>query len=389
VVNLKGIEMRLPDALSRLEYGQTSEEDELVVAFTALEEEMPLFSQIQSQTKSSEVDKIIKYVQTKWPKHISPRLLPYTRDRMEYTVHNGCLYRGFRIVIPPALRKQILNVFHEFHPGIVKMKQLMRQFCWWPNMDADIQKYVLSCVPCQTNQTDRSNCYLSSWPECSRFFERLHIDICFYSDRHFLVIVDAYTGFVDVHCLSNITSNQVIQSMQKTFRYFGYPVTVVCDNGRQLVSTAFKTFLNANSIQLVLTPPYHSQSNGKAERAIRSLKLFLNKNIISNSSLSLVQHLSNFCMVNNFFPNANGTTPAREYLLNIPRSLMTKVLLSDKRGVSEVTTPAVHGSGSSTIPLENNRIAHAGGIIQSGDGEMLRVSSSGRIIRPNPRYIQQ
>jgi predicted aspartyl protease len=369
IFNIKGEEMFLPDLLSRIPHDVNSSEDELVVSYALQESEIPMFKEIQRHTQTSELARIIRFVQKGWPVHTPKRLLPYTRDKYEYTVHNSCLYRGFRIVIPPSLRTQILNLFHDFHPGIAKMRQIMRQFVWWPGMDMSIQKFVTSCVNCASNQSSRTNWQLSSWPEATCFLQRVFLDICFYDKHQYLVLVDSFSNFVDVHNLSSLSSHQIILALKKTFRYFGFPEILVCDNGSQFVSSEFKTFLNSNGIHLDLTPPYHSQSNGKVERTIRTLKLFLNKN--------KEYSIDNYCMVNNFFPNCNGTIPCVEYLKISPRLLMKDVLLSDKRGITKTQIPdqPLH---STVIPLGDGRTAHSGGIIDRGDK---------RTTKANPRYF--
>jgi hypothetical protein len=68
-------------------------------------------------------------------------------------------------------------------------------------------------------------------------------------------------------------------------------------------------------------------------------------------------------MVTNFFPNSNGLVPCREYLSTNPKVLMSKVLISDKRGVTEGQAPSI-STGSSVAPLAGNRVAHAGGVIR-------------------------
>jgi hypothetical protein len=373
VFNIKGEEMFLPDFLSRVQHTSSIDEDELIISFTLQENEIPLFKEIQTESKSSEIAKIIQYVQKKWPLHIPQKLMPYSKDKWEYTVHNGCLYRGFKIVVPPVLRAKLLELFHEFHPGMARMRQIMRQFVWWPGIDGDIQKFVASCIPCLSNQASRSNCNLSSWPDCSRFFQRLFIDICFHLDKQYLILIDGFSNFIDVHELCSLTSQQVILALHKTFRYYGLPDEIVCDNGKQFLSQSFQDFLKSHSIELLLTPPYHSQSNGKVERAIRTFKLFLNKNQCNVNTLKSL--VSQFCMIHNFFPNSNGTIPCREYLQVTPRVLMTKILISDKRGINEASSPQTQ-LGTTVVPVAGNRV-HSGGVIEIGK----------RNIIPNRKYF--
>jgi transposase InsO family protein len=320
----------------------------LTVSYLLNEQEIPFFEDIQYQTKLSELSKLIRLVQTKKLVHISQKSFPYTRDRYEYTVHNGCSYRGFRVVLHPSLCTSVLEYFHKYHPGMARMRQLMRQFVWWPGIDGDIEKHVSSCPTCLSNQSSRTNCHLSSWPDSSFFFQRVFIDICFHLDKEYLIIVDHLSNFVDVHIRSSRTSQQVVSALWKTFRYFDLPQEVVCDNGRQFISSVFREFLQKLNIELRLTPPYHSQSNGKVERAIRTFKLFINKNVSESSNLH--ELISMFCMVINLSPNSNGLVPCREYLSINPRILKTKILLSDKRGISETIVPQ-SSLGSTVVPL--------------------------------------
>jgi transposase InsO family protein len=169
---------------------------------------------------------------------------------------------------------------------MARMRQMMRQFVWWPGMDSDVQKHVSSCTTCLATQPSRANCNLSSWPDSNRFFQRLFIDICFYQDKQFLVVIDHFSSFMDVHLLSSLNTQSIINALNRTYRYFGLPDEIVCDNGRQFVSSLFHDFLRIHNIELRLTPLYHSQSNGKVERAIRTFKLFLNKNTSKTSELN-------------------------------------------------------------------------------------------------------
>jgi transposase InsO family protein len=55
---------------------------------------------------------------------------------------------------------------------------------------------------------------------------------------------------------------------------FGFPDEIVSDNGPPFSSEKFNNFCVENNVKHTLTPPYHSQSNGSAERAVQSIKSF-------------------------------------------------------------------------------------------------------------------
>ena len=53
---------------------------------------------------------------------------------------------------PANGRKEVLDLLHDGHPGIVKMKLIARQIVWWPRMDAGVAGKVETCQQCQLVQ---------------------------------------------------------------------------------------------------------------------------------------------------------------------------------------------------------------------------------------------
>ncbi|XP_064082956.1 uncharacterized protein K02A2.6-like [Macrobrachium nipponense] len=50
----------------------------------------------------------------------------------------GCLLLRGQSIIPKSLRRQILDLAHEGHQGIVKCKSRLRQKVWWPGLDKEV-----------------------------------------------------------------------------------------------------------------------------------------------------------------------------------------------------------------------------------------------------------
>lgn len=55
----------------------------------------------------------------------------------------GVIMSGHRVVIPTALRDQLLEELHKTHIGIVKA--LARSYFWWTKIDVDIENLIKSC----------------------------------------------------------------------------------------------------------------------------------------------------------------------------------------------------------------------------------------------------
>lgn len=58
------------------------------------------------------------------------------------------LLRDNRIVIPKSLQKQVVDIAHEGHQGVIKTKALMREKVWFPELDSVVNDVCRQCIPC-------------------------------------------------------------------------------------------------------------------------------------------------------------------------------------------------------------------------------------------------
>ena len=49
---------------------------------------------------------------------------------------------GTRVIVLSREQGRVLELLHESHPGIVKMKFIARRVCWWSKLDSDIESYI-------------------------------------------------------------------------------------------------------------------------------------------------------------------------------------------------------------------------------------------------------
>ena len=75
-------------------------------------------------------------------------LQPYWSYRDELAVIDGIILKGKCTIIPNSLKKQVLNQLHKNHMGIEKTKLLAHECINWPNINADIEKYIKQCATC-------------------------------------------------------------------------------------------------------------------------------------------------------------------------------------------------------------------------------------------------
>ena len=73
---------------------------------------------------------------------------------------------------------------------------------------------------------------------------RVHVDYAGpFMGKMFLLIIDAHSKWMDIHCRNSATSSVTIDKMRSTFASHGLPGIVVSDNGSNFVSSEFKSFL--------------------------------------------------------------------------------------------------------------------------------------------------
>ncbi|XP_046685685.1 zinc finger MYM-type protein 6-like [Homalodisca vitripennis] len=72
--------------------------------------------------------------------HKGETVEPFGFHDNELTLQNGCIFKGYRIMIPEALQHSVLNELHVGHLGMEKMNILARSFCAWKSIDRDIEQ---------------------------------------------------------------------------------------------------------------------------------------------------------------------------------------------------------------------------------------------------------
>ena len=102
--------------------------------------------------------------------------------------------------------------------------------------------------------------------------ELISIDLYELNGKQHLVTMDGYSGYVISQKLKNITTQDVINALEKTFQLFGYPERIRSDNGRQLVSAKMSGYLLSKGIRQETSSPHFPSSNGHAESGVKIVK---------------------------------------------------------------------------------------------------------------------
>lgn len=100
----------------------------------------------KSVREETSKDKVLAKIQQALEKGKS--LVPLGYNDGEFALQDNIIFKRERVVIPEVLRNEVLKELHAGHFGMVRMKQLSRNFCWWPKIDKDIEEITRNCKAC-------------------------------------------------------------------------------------------------------------------------------------------------------------------------------------------------------------------------------------------------
>lgn len=251
--------------------------------FSVLDHSQVTSAQIAKATQEDPVlSKILDLVKNGWNFELSSnrnsQFQPFLTRKHELSCENECLMWGSRVVIPNKLRTQVLDMLHESHPGICRMKSLARSYVWWPQIDKDVELFVKDCYQCQKHQKTPPKVPLQPWSFPPEPWSRIHLDFAGpFMGSMFLVLVDPFSKWIDVKVMSNITAENTILQLRGIFANFGLPECIVTDNGPTFTSEKFQTFLKRNGVKHITSAPFHPATNGAAEKTVQTFKNAMKK----------------------------------------------------------------------------------------------------------------
>ena len=197
----------------------------------------------------------------------------YWNAREHLSIDDNLIVHGCRLLIPTAMRRQILLHLHESHQGSVRTKQRARLTVYWPGIDNDIDNIVLSCKKCQDMLPANTKEPLISKPKPTRPFQEVAADFCCYGGQNYLILVDCFTDWPDIIQMGhNTTGTHLIKALRQSFCRTAIPDVLWSDEGPQFTSKAFQDFAKQWGFTHQTSSPYHPQSNGKIEATVKSMK---------------------------------------------------------------------------------------------------------------------
>ena len=199
----------------------------------------------------------------------------YWTFRDELTTEDGIILKGKRIVIPTKKYEAVLKLIHEGHLGPNKCKLHEIETVYWPGLNDQLKKLILNCELCL--KYSQSKC--KQKPTMSLGQEiplhpwtKLATDLFHFEGASYLLIVDYTSRFLVVCKLSSMTGQHVANQCKEIFSEYGWPETLISDNGPCYTVDTFTSEMNAYNVNHITSSPHYPQSKGFTEKYVQIVK---------------------------------------------------------------------------------------------------------------------
>jgi len=235
---LPGKYMYLADLLSRDYLDDPVEDDpEMVEVVDEVVRSLPfpdeMLSDLRGETqKDKGLAAVKQYYQNGWPKNrkaAEPESLQYWKLRADIFVEDGLVILDDQVIVPPTLRKKVLNSLHAAHQGLVKTKARARQAVYWPGITNEITNMVQECRVCERHRPANIKQPLIPHEIPHYRFQKVCADIAKHGGHPYLVVVDAMSKWLEIKRMSG-TSSGVINELRSIFSTHGIPQIIYGDN---------------------------------------------------------------------------------------------------------------------------------------------------------------
>ena len=195
--------------------------------------------------------------------------------------------RKLRYVIPEPMRRELVVASHDRmgHLGATRVFQLLSQQYYWPNMQADVDRYIEECHECTLSKSPPRSTKVPKGPPIGSYpFDLLYCDILSMAPTHdyvkgekgydkLLVFVDSLTRWVEaIPFNGDPTSEQVLDAfMTEVVCRHGAPRQIRSDAGTNVSSQLCDYIMETVNVDLSPSTAEHHESVGMVERFNQTL----------------------------------------------------------------------------------------------------------------------
>lgn len=180
----------------------------------------------------------------KTPKNIPDSVAAYFKFKSEITEGDGLLFKNNKVIVPKALRHELVEKVHGGHLGVRTFFKSANQSFWWPSVNKHIEDVVLSCPFSQLSQKAHAPDPMMIHKIINKPWHKVGADLFHFDNDVYLLCVCYNTKFVEICNFNNdLTSENVIRNLKACFARYGVPLELVTDNGPEFKPHLFEKFV--------------------------------------------------------------------------------------------------------------------------------------------------
>ncbi|KAL4127163.1 hypothetical protein QTP88_011361 [Uroleucon formosanum] len=282
LIHVPGKKMFIADALSRA--CMSSRDNDVDIDVSDVVHSINMSKNIRNEfvqetIKDDLLKQLVYMCKNGWPKHnnkVARELIPYFNMRYQISFDDDLLFLNNRVFVPMKLQNKILFKLLEAHLGICKTKTRARSLFYWKGLDKDIEEYIGNCAVCNKFRSENTKDPMICQEVPNLPFEKVACDILDYGKDTYLVLVDYYSGWLELNYLSSKTSSHIIKILKVIFSIHGIPKQLVADN-MPFNSNEFHNFATDWEFAITTSSPRYPKSNGLAEKGVSIAKSILKR----------------------------------------------------------------------------------------------------------------
>ena len=347
-----------------------------------------------------------------------PSIRGFFNGKEHLWIDNDVIMFKQRIVVPEALRPQVLQSLHCAHQGTKGMRARASNCVYWPGINASISQMRSNCSFCNSIAPSQPRQPLQPLPMSTYPFEHICADAFTMQGHHYLVIVDKYSGWLLVfHFRNAVLSKNIVDSLRQVFCTYGTPTKLYSDGGLPFSSFETSEFLRRWGVEHAISSAHYPQSNGRAELAVKTAKRILHENVASTGSLNTEAASRALLQYRNtpiqglglspaqvlFHRNLRDSIPARQSWLKPHKQWLiaaknreilhdSQTTLTAKRynTFTKDLSPISIGSSVIVQDYENKKRWNKSGIVVERKSRKytIRMNGSGRVVTRNRRFLK-
>ena len=171
--------------------------------------------------------------------------------------------------------EEILKLIHGGHLGLNKCKMRAKETVYWLDINEQLEQLILNCQLCLKyfRSKDKNTSHTALGHEIPPVpWSKVATDIFHYESKSYLLVVDYTSRFPLIREIRSMSAQHKAEHFRLRFSEYGWPDTLVSDNGPCYVAETFTGLMKENSVNHITSSPHYPQSNGLAEKFVQIVK---------------------------------------------------------------------------------------------------------------------